>query len=344
MIARYPIFRMTGSRRDLRRRAVTLLEIVLAMGILVVVSSMTYWFYSSSLETSRHGTEVAQRLRLVRAVLDRIAIEIRQATAVTIDGRVGLRGQGERIWISSWRVPTREQSQERPSTEPPPSGEYDVTKVEYKIARHPDIQHEDGYPLALGLARTEVLVPRPDPSAADKARSERAGEEEGAVDDGSGGEGEELGAAEETTEGSLFGDLLGGEGPADGEADLGPDINWEELYAPELRYLRLCYYDGHSWWDSWDIAGDSPLPQLVQLTIGFLGHPPLGEDLGQDRINEEFCTCLNRDPVDCEPLSADQFSIVVRVPQADPLFRSRVSRETKGMVEQLGSSEEEQQP
>ena len=59
-----------GSRHSRsRRRGVTLLEVSLAMGLLVLLSSMTYWFYSSVLETREHGTEEARELRLARVVL-----------------------------------------------------------------------------------------------------------------------------------------------------------------------------------------------------------------------------------------------------------------------------------
>ena len=118
---------------------------------------------------------------------------------------------------------------------------------------------------------------------------------------------------------------------------LGPDINWEELYAPEIRYLRFCYYDGRSWWDDWDIKSDNPLPQLVEVTIGYDIWPPVGANVGVDDrgvINDEFCTCRNQEPVDCVPLAADQLSTVIRLPQSDPLFRSRVNRETQAMLEE----------
>jgi type II secretory pathway pseudopilin PulG len=339
------------------RRAATLLEMVLAMGLLVVLSSMTYWFYSSSLDTSRRGTEEAQRLRLARVVLDRIATEIRQAAAITADNRVGIRGEAERLWLSSYRVPSREQTEERSIREEPIPGEYDLTKVEYKIVRHPEILHkEGGYPYPLGLARIEILIPRPDSAETGEAfegRQPAAGTGGESAEDGAGtgggtDTGEESGAegeegADSTGGGKGSGDKARGveellpEGDEGGDVTLGPDINWEELYAPEIRYLRFCYYDGYKWWDSWDISGQSPLPQLVLVTIGFEPHPPFGEDFGleEDRVNEEFCKCLNEEQLECEPLGSDEFSAVVRVPQADPLFRSRVSRETQSLVEEL---------
>jgi hypothetical protein len=257
-------------------------------------------------------------------VLDRITTEIRQASAMTVDNRVGIRGERERIWLSSYRVPSRELNEKRSIREEPLPGEYDLTKVEYKIARHPEIFHEDGYELPLGLARIEILIPRPE-----VVRKSEDSEDEGDTT----GAAEDEGAPLETLsseELELFEDEEDRR-----DVGLGPQINWEELYAPEIRYLRLCFYDGHRWWDSWDITGENPLPQLVMVTIGFEPHPACGEEFGLDEVNEEFCECLNEEPVDCEPLADDQFSTVVRVPQGDPLFRSRVSRETQGLVEEL---------
>lgn len=310
------------------RRGVTLIEIVLSMGILGFLTSMTYWFYSSSLETSRIGTKNSQRLRLNRVVLDRMATEIRQAAAITADGRVGIRGEVERIWLSSFRVPSRDQSRKRTLTGEPRPAEYDLTKIEYKIARHPEILHEDGYEFPLGLARVEIQIPRPDSAQSGKAfADDRAG----------GGAGRGL-SAEELEQERLF-----DAGEEEGGASLEPTIDWEELYVPEIRYLRFCYFDGHSWWDSWDVSGESPLPQLVQVTIGTVPRAPCFEALQDDEINEEFCTCLNEEPVDCEPLDDDQFTIVVRVPQADPLFRSRISRETQSLMEELAAGEEDEE-
>ena len=324
------------------RPAVTLLEIVLAMGILVFVSSMTYWFYSSSLETSEEGTAAAQELRLMRVVLDRITTEIRQAAVITVDNRVGVRGEAERIWLSTYRVPRQEHSRTRmllemsSVTDEPPPAEYDLMKVEYRIVRHPEVLHQDGYEFPLGLARVETLIPRPDRVQTGKAveKDER---------DIAGGNEAEDEVENEVEEPFLNGELSGDQEER-GDVSLEPEIEWDELYAPEIRYLRLCYYDGHRWWDTWEVAGESPLPQLVMVTIGFEPRPPFGEEFGLGEIaeiNEEFCECLNQEPVDCEPLAQDQYSTVVRVPQSDPLFRSRISRETQALVQELSGGLEE---
>jgi len=309
-----------------RRQAVTLLEILLAMSLLVTLTSMTYWFYSSSLETNQKGTMEADKLRLARVVLDRITTEIRQASSSTSEDHVGIRGEKESIAVSTLRVPTKELSKKRSSREEPPPAEFDLVAVQYKIARHPDVLHDDGYEMPLGLARIEVLIPRAvAPGLYETDQAEQPAEESP--------------VNEAPPEEAFLDQLFPEEGAEDGDVSLGPDINWEELYAPEIRFLRFCYFDGYTWWDDWQVSGENPLPQLVQVTIGFEMHPPCGEDFGQDETNEEFCECLNKDPVDCAPLPKDQYSTVVRVSGADPLFRSRVTREGQSVIDQLATTE-----
>ncbi|MBI4719230.1 MAG: hypothetical protein HY763_15640 [Planctomycetes bacterium] len=321
-----------------RRPAVTLLEIMLAMGILVSLTAMTFWFYISSLEASRRGTTEAMRLRLVRTVLDRIATEIRQASTITAAGRVGVRGEADRLWLSTLRVPTRESTERRKRRGLEQAGDYDLVKVEYKIARHPDVLHEEGWERPLGLARVELGVPRADSAQTGEAfdgerRSFNRNPEAQGASGGSDAGGADAALPPEVDE-ALLDEEFFGAGGIPGTDTLVQEIHWEELYAPEIHFLRLCYFDGHKWWDDWDVKGENPLPQLVQVTVGFDDHPPVFGEYVDEEV-EEFCECMNREPSDCEPLPRARHSVIVRLSQADPLFRSRITRETQDYVKQL---------
>ncbi len=291
---------------------------------MVILSSITYWFYSSAMQTRERDIQYADKIRLARVLLDRMAHEIRQATIQTADGGVGIDGDMERIRISSLRVPGREIADTRFERTEDPSAEYDLVTVEYRIARHPDILDPDqGYEYPLGLARIEQRIPRPEkPGAPPADDSLLQTDEEGRI----------------SLDAAALDQMLVGNG-AEEDNKLGTEVNWQELYSQEIRYLRLCYYDGMSWWDDWHVSGENPLPQLVLATIGFEAHPPCGEEFAQDKDNIEFCECLNRDPPDCRPLRPDQFSTTVRVTHADPLFRSRVSREGQNFADQAKNSD-----
>lgn len=331
------------------RRGVTLLEMILATSLLVLLSSLTYVFYSSSLSARDSGMKEAAKLRLVRVVLDRMTTELRQIPVMTRDFGVGLVGDPEAVILTTRRVPRRELAQPAPGRETPPDAEYDLVQVQYRIARHPDVLHDEGYELPLGLARIESKVPRPESPLAQASADEEENAEGEGGDPGTEGE-EDGGAEEDETEGdslgldeSFFEELFAQEENADGGASLEADINWEELYAPEIHYIRFCYFDGAAWWDKWHVIGENALPQLVQITIGFSDRPPLNDNFGEDEVNEEFCECLNEDPVDCRPLARDEYATVVRLSQADPLFRSRVVRQGQDLIEKTAQQQAEEE-
>lgn len=346
--------------RTSRRSAVTLLEIVLAMGLLVTLSSLTYWFYSAALASREAGIKAVQRLQLARSVFERMGTELRQVASDSHMRNVAIRGEPERFWIITQRQPGTEIGRWRvkASQMSEPIGEFDLHKIEYKIARHPQVIHEDGFELPLGLGRVELRVPRKDSAETGAAFAEDGADPAAAVEDAFGGGSLDAGGFGALGElGNLGGLGEGGEGEGDGgaeapaEEELDPDmdtadpadplsqIHWEELYAPEIRYMRLCYYDGNKWWNDWDVQGERPLPQLIQVTIGFEPHAPYGQKLGLDDAEEEIvdriCDCMNEDPSDCEPLPEDQYTMTVRLEQADMFFRSRITRESQSMLQEL---------
>ena len=320
-----------GGRSRHFRRGMTLLEVVLAMGLLAVLTSMTYVFYATSLSTQKRGTEEARKLRLMRVTMDRIAREIRQVRLTDDQGGVGLRGGPERIWLTTLRVPSRETAKELVFEDQQPVGEYDIVKVEYKIARHEELLDDDGFMIPIGLARVEQLTPRPDSLETGEAFEE----EELAFE-----ESVEAGFAEEETDefDAWFDEALEEEEVSEGGRI---EIAWEELYSQEIKYIRFCYFDGMTWWDHWDVGGENPLPQAVLVTLGYEGEAPYEDIVSEDRCVEEFCACMSDETIDCEPLRSDRLSRIVRIPLADRFFRSRIDREVQGMMEELGTSLED---
>ncbi len=103
----------------------------------------------------------------------------------------------------------------------------------------------------------------------------------------------------------------------------------EELYAPEIRFLELKYFDGATWWDDWELTQGNSLPQLVRITIGF--EPVIPEDQELDIVEDDFM----EDEDDIDPLPPDRYSILVRPEQADVFFGSRMSREASSFTEGL---------
>jgi len=112
------------------------------------------------------------------------------------------------------------------------------------------------------------------------------------------------------------------------EADAA-QLAWkEELYAPEIKFLEFRYFDGARWWDTWELVQGNSLPQIVQITIGFVPVPPESEEF--DVVDEED---VPQSEEDIDPLPDDRYSTFVRLPQADLFFGSRLTREAAAFSE-----------
>ena len=101
----------------------------------------------------------------------------------------------------------------------------------------------------------------------------------------------------------------------------------EELYAPEIKYLEVLYFDGARWWDKWELTQGNTLPQMVQVTVGFV--PELPESQQLKVVDENF---LKR-PEELEPLPDDRYTVQVRLPEADLFFGSRMTRNASALSE-----------
>lgn len=104
-----------------------------------------------------------------------------------------------------------------------------------------------------------------------------------------------------------------------------------DLWSYELGYLEFRYFDGVEWTTTWEVAEGNPLPQLIQVTVGF-------DSITQAQIDDED---LSSYPIEEYPLGDDQphrerYSIMVRLPAADRFFSSRLQRVGQAFGEQMG--------
>jgi len=72
------------SRRVGRRGGMTLMEVILVIGIVVLLMGTVYAFYSGALETRDRITNAAERIAAMRSVMDRMTMELRAAMVFTV--------------------------------------------------------------------------------------------------------------------------------------------------------------------------------------------------------------------------------------------------------------------
>lgn len=103
-----------------------------------------------------------------------------------------------------------------------------------------------------------------------------------------------------------------------------------DLISPELKYLRFRYYDGVDWVDRWDIGQEpegqmgNSLPQAVEVTVGYEEIPPPEEEEEEEGLAES-----DLKPSEPEKHRMEAYTVMVRLPQADTFFGSRLMRAQK---------------
>ena len=262
------------------RRGLTLLELVLAIGLMVLMMGFMFSFYETSLSTRERGTKTILDNQLCRTVAMKIADEIRSANGFLIGLGPGISGNSRIIKLQTVVLPDKEHFIKRGIQDAPPPASSDIRQVAYYLA-YDDTQtadYPDGTagPLPLGLVRREIKTLNQ--VVIDETRKE----------------------------------------------DVGID-----LFAPEIKYLRLRYFDGVQWLDGWDLGAGpeggmgNSLPQAVEVTVGYEAMPPPTEDiLG-------FKDDGNVLPAEAEYYAPEKYTVVVRLAQADTFFGSRLMRATR---------------
>jgi hypothetical protein len=301
--------RAKARARTARRRGLTLLEVLLSLSLIILMLSGIFGVYMTTLQARKEGSQIARDVLQSRALLERIADEIRHATDIVPGDGIGFRGDKHSITIVRTRLPENYAYTEYDDTilsnNPPP--QLDQIRIIYELRQDPTEVDAEGVPIVYGLVRTQQKVFDPNP---------------------------EFTVAQDA-------DSL-----ADGSAEdmpiEAPPVE-SELYAPEIKYLRFQYHDGTQWRDQWQVQNDTggldlgkaaatgketyALPQAVMITIGRVRIDPRDEKLAKQGSKEEE---------DQEIYHPDRLTIVVHVLQSDP---SLISSHKYGVADQLGRTE-----
>lgn len=260
-----------------RRRGMTLLEVLLAMGLMSVVSVMMFLFYDVSLRSRDYGTRRITDSSLARTVALQIAGEIRSANGFLQGTGPGIFGKERAIELQTVVIPEKELFVRREIDDDPLPARSDLRQVQYYLAYDDEqsFEYPDGTtgPAPLGLVRREIRTLNQVIVSEDRPQS----------------------------------------------VDL-------DLYAPEMKYLRFRFFDGVEWLDRWDLGRGSEggmgnsLPQAVEVTVGYDAVPPPEDEEELDLDQSDLL------PAPPEAYSETKYTVVVRLPQADTFFGSRLMR------------------
>lgn len=155
-----------STRRPASRRGFTLVEIVLAIGLMVLMAAMMFEFYDSTLKMRERGRVAVKDGVLAQRVAYQIAEEVRACNGFLTSMGPGISGTDRFISIQCVTFPGRQVFQRRSITEEKPPAECDIRQVQYYLGydREDDSEpyiYPDGTegPKPLGLVRREVKTP-----------------------------------------------------------------------------------------------------------------------------------------------------------------------------------------
>ncbi len=138
----------------------TLIELLLALGLVVLVSSMMFLFFNQTLRTREHGRRMMTDGRLARVIAHKIADEIRSAGGTLPGIGPGIDGKERVITLHTTALPEKDVFQLRGIKDAPTQSQSDVRMVQYYLGYDADVSHEypDGTQASapMGLVRSEV--------------------------------------------------------------------------------------------------------------------------------------------------------------------------------------------
>ncbi|MFQ5804872.1 MAG: type II secretion system protein J [Phycisphaerae bacterium] len=290
-----------------RRHALTLLEVIVAIGLIAMLLGAMLTFFWQVIEVRDTTAEAAERMQIARQVLTRIAAELRgclgheelgfpieqplveeefldefdeiEEAPVLAEQQVPLLvGNRRHITFLTTTLPAEHQYDFFRESEDPPPAQHDLTQLSYWLWVDPEETDENGDPIIGGIVRTE-----------------------------------------KKTLNQFLVDL---EDPLDVRND---------LWSHELGYLEFRYFDGVEWSVTWNVTEGNSLPQLIQVTVGF---KPCTADELENRDLDDYP--LEEYPYGDDLEHPDRYSIIVRIPAADKFFSSRIQRVGQQLSEQLG--------
>lgn len=240
-------------RRNYTHRGLTLLEVVLAIGLLVILLATMFLFHANSLKTAREGATRTRDAQLGRVILQQISDEIRQANGYLTSTGPGIVGRSDKIAVYALVVPDKQLFERRELSDDPIPGQHDVRQVQYSLAWDEENETEDGEPICLGLIRREQRTLNQSVMIENEGDTEEeAGQEE----------------IEQDVRLELY----------------APEIKY-------LRFAYLDGTDWVSSWEPGAQAGNS-LPQAIRVTVGYtpvvLEEDAFGLSDEEEELEEDF--------------------------------------------------------
>jgi prepilin-type N-terminal cleavage/methylation domain-containing protein len=139
-------------------RAMTLLEVVIAVALIALLMSALFTFYWQSLEIRNQVGRIADRTEIARQVLGRLEAELHGCVGKENFGfplQQRLVGDRRSITFLTTALPEEQQYQFYSEFDRLPPARHDLRELKYELWIDPDKKTEESEPLVGGIVRTE---------------------------------------------------------------------------------------------------------------------------------------------------------------------------------------------
>lgn len=143
------------------RRGLTLLEVIIAIGLIAMIMTAMFLFYWQMLETRKAAAEQSNRTQLARQVLAGLEAELRgtigteQIGFPTTQGEQRLVGDRRTLTFLSTGLPAENQYEIRREVDKPPPAQHDLRLISYSLWVDPTNKTDAGDPIVGGIIRSE---------------------------------------------------------------------------------------------------------------------------------------------------------------------------------------------
>ncbi len=204
-----------GLRRSTQRRGLTLLELLLALGLIVVIMGGVFAWYLTIQKTRKSSIDSLRDVLMMRALLEQVANEVRHATDLVPGDGIGFSGDENRIVIVRLAMPEVPWEPYEPMRVDLPPPIVDLRRTTYELAWDEELKDEQDNPICHGLVRNDQKTFDPNPRFVVQVDATDQSTEDGEIQDDS------------------------------------TPVTDTELFAPEIKYLKFEYFDGAEWRDRW---------------------------------------------------------------------------------------------
>lgn len=147
-----------GDVARFRKSGFTLLEMILAIGLMITILAGLFAFYQTAITTEKEASETGHEAAVARELLQRMSDELRQVTGVVNGFAVSpliAESNPPRITFYTRVLPDKRILEQRSLFDDKLPPQHDLRRISYYLLMDENYEDENGDPMVFGIVREE---------------------------------------------------------------------------------------------------------------------------------------------------------------------------------------------